>query len=79
MSSVRDVYEDARERYARALELAKRIRVEWARLGCPLTTDGGSTGKAVVAHPVLLLLNVERDAQHFSHEVAVQKRKPFAV
>jgi hypothetical protein len=71
------VDEDARERYTQAVELAKRVRAEWAELGCPLTTEGGSTGKAIVIHPlVALLLNVERDAQRFSHEVAVQSRSP---
>jgi hypothetical protein len=70
---VRDAREDAVERYARAVELAERIRAEWAKLGCPLTAEGDSTGKATVTHPlVLLLLNVERDAQRFSHEVTVQ-------
>lgn len=77
---MRDVREDAVERYSNAVELAKRIRAEWAKLGCPLTTEGGATGKAVVTHPlVTLLLNVERDAQRFSHEVAVRSRDMFAV
>jgi hypothetical protein len=72
---MRDPREDAVERYERAVELAERIRAEWAKAGCPLTAMGGSTGKVVVTHPlVLLLLNVERDAQRFSHEVAVQRR-----
>jgi hypothetical protein len=70
---MRDPRVDAVQRYERAVELAETVRTEWAKLGCPLTTEGGATGKAVVTHPlVLLLLNVERDAQRFSHEVPVQ-------
>jgi hypothetical protein len=61
----RDV--DARDRYARACELAERIRAEWEGLGYPLTAEGGATGRAVVTHPLVLLLqNAERDAQRFS-------------
>jgi hypothetical protein len=68
-----DAREDAVERYERAVELVQRIRAEWAKLGCPLTAEGGATGRAVVTHPLVLLLqNAERDAQRFSHEVAVQ-------
>ena len=79
MSRLRNVDADARDRYARACELAERIRAEWEELGYPLTTQGGATGKAAVTHPLVLLLqNAERDAQRFSHEVAVQNRKVFA-
>jgi hypothetical protein len=61
------------------VELVEHIRSEWESLGCPLTAEGGATGRAVVTHPLVLLLqNAERDAQRFSHEVAVQSRKPFA-
>jgi hypothetical protein len=73
---VRDPGEDAVERYACAVELVGRIRAEWAKLGCPLTAEGGATGRAVVTHPLLLLLhNAERDEQRFSHEMAVQNHK----
>jgi hypothetical protein len=76
---VRDPREDAVERYARAVALVERIRTEWQRLGCPLTADGGATGRAVVTHPLVLLLqNAERDAQRFSHEAAVQSRPQTA-
>ena len=71
--SRRDVDEDARERYARAVELAERIRDEWEGLGCPLMAEGGATGRAVVRHPlVAMLMDAERDCQRLSHEVAVQ-------
>ena len=74
MSSLRNVQADPRDRYARACELAECIRAEWEALGCPLTAEGGATGKAVVTHPLVLLLqNPERDPQRFSHEVAVQR------
>jgi hypothetical protein len=47
---------------------------EWELLGYPLTVEGWTT----VTHPLALLLqNAERDAQRFSHEVAVQSRKLF--
>jgi hypothetical protein len=74
MTNRRDVDADACDRYARACELAELIRTEWKNLGCPLTAEGGATGRAVVTHPLVLLLqNAERDAQRFSHEVAVQR------
>jgi hypothetical protein len=75
---VRDAREDAVERYERAVELVERVRKEWERLDCPLTAEGGATGRAVMTHALVLLLqNAERDAQRFSHEVAVQGSKPF--
>jgi hypothetical protein len=76
---MRDPSEDARERYARAVELVERIRAEWEGLGRPLTAEGGATGRAVVTRPLVVLLqNAERDAQRFSHEVAVQSRPQTA-
>jgi hypothetical protein len=69
---------DARDRYARAVELAEYVRAEWEKLGSPLTAEGCATGKAVVIHPLVLLLQTaERDARRVSHEVAVQKRTVF--
>jgi hypothetical protein len=73
---VRDPRDDACARYERACELAERVRAEWENLGRPLTAEGGATGRAIVTHPLVLLLqNAERDAQRFSHEVAVQSRR----
>jgi hypothetical protein len=47
--------------------LAERIRAEPKKLGYPLMAQGGATGKAIVTHPLVLLLqNAERDAQRFS-------------
>jgi hypothetical protein len=74
---LRDPREDACRRYERAVDLVERVRSEWEGLGHPLTAEGGATGKAVVTHPLVLLLqNAERDAQRFSHEAAVQSRRP---
>jgi hypothetical protein len=45
--------EEAVEAYSESLKRVRALRAEWARLGEPLTAEGGATGRAVVAHPVL--------------------------
>lgn len=41
------------DRYARLVNLAARLHRQWASAGYPATTDGGASGKATVAHPLL--------------------------
>lgn len=56
------VADDALARYERATELAAAIRAESERLGSSLLAEGGSTGKALVPHPLArLLAEAERD------------------
>jgi hypothetical protein len=67
MSEGGSVSQDAQERYRRAVELAAAIRVEWEELGCPLTTEGGATGRAVVPHPLVkMMAEADRDADRFA-------------
>lgn len=51
------------DRYARMVDLCSRLRRDWARAGHPTTTLGGSTGKAIMAHPLLgAMRDAEKDA-----------------
>jgi len=44
---------DAVEAYEAAVKRVRMLRAEWARLGEPLTAEGGATGRALVTHPIL--------------------------
>ena len=46
-------YEDAERAYSRAVQRVEILVREWERLGKPETAEGGSTGRAVVVHPLI--------------------------
>jgi len=48
-------------RYEAAMSRRAAIEKEWKRLGKPLLTEGGATGRAVVPHPLVKML-AEADA-----------------
>lgn len=48
---------DAEDRYAEAQKLVESARKQWYAEGCPLTTEGGATGRAVVPHPLVKMLS----------------------
>ncbi len=48
---------DAEIRYELARDMADRVRQQWDAEGCPLTTSGGATGRAVVPHPLVKMLS----------------------
>ena len=48
---------DAETRYELAKDLADRVREQWDAEGCPLTTEGGATGRATVPHPLVKMLS----------------------
>ncbi len=54
--SPKDGREDARERYLAAVARRARIEAEWIKLGSPVTSNGGATGRALVPHPLLKTL-----------------------
>jgi hypothetical protein len=47
------IMDDAVERYSRAVEDEMRLRHAWEQLGCQVTELGGTTGKVLVAHPLI--------------------------
>jgi hypothetical protein len=68
---------DAEIRYEAAQDMSARIREEWDRLGCPLTTEGGATGRAVVPHPLVkMLAEAERDCDRFERAIKASHRGP---
>ena len=63
---MRDLDQDAVDRYARTCELAQSLREKWEELGCPLLAEGGATGKAPVVHPLIPAMQAaERDAARY--------------
>lgn len=57
---------DALELWRSAVELVCQIEAEWDRLGRPLTTEGGATGRAMVPHPLVRMLQeARRDVDRF--------------
>ena len=68
---------DAEVRYAAAKDLVDRVRQKWDAEGCPLTTEGGATGRATVTHPlVILMMAAERDAAKFEEQLRKRHRGP---
>ena len=47
---------DAEERYGAAVARRARIEREWEELGSPVTALGGATGRALVPHPLVRML-----------------------
>lgn len=45
--------EEPLRRYARAADVAAKVREEWIADGSPATTLGGVTGKLLVVHPMV--------------------------
>ena len=45
--------EDAELAYRRAVERVEVLYAKWERLGRPETSAGGSTGRAIVVHPLI--------------------------
>lgn len=55
------------ELHAQAVDLVGRIEAEWESLGRPLTTEGGATGRALVPHPLVKMLQeARRDVDRFA-------------
>lgn len=48
-----DLMDELINRYARAVEDAANLRTQWEDLGSPGLAEGGATGSAQVAHPLL--------------------------
>lgn len=48
------VFDEQVRRYARAADLAQLLRDRWVDEGSPVTTLGGSGGKATVSHPLVV-------------------------
>lgn len=48
-----DLLTDLVDQYARAVDDVDHLRSAWNALGRPAMTDGGATGKAEVAHPLI--------------------------
>ncbi len=48
-----NLMEELVNRYARAVEDAHNLRKQWEALGSPGLAEGGATGSAQVAHPLL--------------------------
>jgi phage terminase small subunit len=57
-------YERAVADYARACSRLDTIRLAWTRAGEPVTAIGGSTGQALVPHPLLAALQQAEDHCH---------------
>jgi hypothetical protein len=51
------VLDDNRRRYEAALARYDQVRQAWEDEGSPMTATGGATGRSVVVHPLLALLN----------------------
>jgi hypothetical protein len=48
-----DLMDELVNRYARAVDDAANLRKQWETLGSPGLAEGGATGSAQVAHPLL--------------------------
>jgi hypothetical protein len=48
-----DLMDELVNRYARAVDDASNLRKQWEALGSPGLAEGGATGSAQVAHPLL--------------------------
>jgi hypothetical protein len=48
-----DLMDELISRYARAVDDAANLRKQWEALGSPGLAEGGATGSAQVAHPLL--------------------------
>jgi hypothetical protein len=59
-------YEDAERAYHRAVERVEVLVAEWERLGKPETASGGSTGRALVPHP---LIGAIQEAEALAHRL----------
>ena len=66
---------DAEARYARQLELVDALRAEWDRLGQPVTTQGGATGKATVVHPLVVEIQAAEMKANTLMKVTLDARK----
>ena len=74
---VSSVQDDLVAQYEAAKELAFAIEAAWVREGSPLTTEGGATGRAVVTHPLVTLLQIaRRDVERFAKPLAGRNRGP---
>lgn len=71
-------FTEAAARFARAVDLSDRIRREWIRRKRPLLSEGGATGRVLIAHPLIeMLTHAERNAARFGRELGLdpQSRK----
>jgi hypothetical protein len=73
---------DAQRLFDDAVALVVAIEAEWDSLGRPLTAEGGATGRALVPHPLVKMLQeARRDVDRF--RAALGKRhagpEPVAV
>lgn len=60
---------DLIDRYARACDDAANLRKQWEAIGSPGLAEGGATGSAQVAHPLLKQIQeAERLAAQFGSE-----------
>ncbi len=55
------VHTDAADRYAEACFRRQLLVKAWDELGRPILGEGGATGRAIVAHPLIAMLR-EADA-----------------
>jgi hypothetical protein len=57
--------ETAIENLIEAQKRLEKVRDAWEEEGCPVTTLGGATGRAVIAHPILEeLRQLEKHVAH---------------
>lgn len=45
--------DDAERRYRNQVMIVNALQERWKELGCPVTAEGGSTGRATIIHPLL--------------------------
>ena len=70
-----NLMEELIDRYARAVDDAGNLRKQWEALGSPGLAEGGATGSAQVAHPLLKQVQeAEKLAAQFGVECGLTSR-----
>ena len=67
----RDQFEEAVSRFARAVDLADRVRTDWISRGRPLVYE--TTNGTMIPHPLVkMLMSAEKDARAYGRALLLE-------